>query len=355
MHTCIYCKKEKLDSEFNREHVIPRMMGRYVNAPVLSDCQVCQDCNSYFSKEIEDKIALDSFEAFLRMKSGTKRMSDGRRLSNSRISLTGAEGIFKGLIFQVVSDTTNSERIHFEISPCIGIKKAEDEYDYYPIDELPSATAEMIQTLKEFESPIIQFGYDPEEATSALIEKGYITKDAKYSVKGIEDEYGEPDFITSIKFSIDSFVRRVCAKTIFNYICWSTSASNMLDSKFDALREYVRNGVWSDSLWFRYSLGFVSAVTPPNESAHAIGTMIYCNPETKMWELLGCITWFGEITYIMKICDLSNYEEHNVGDELKAVICPAYDTEFMYFDNETGNISRESALFIYGGWNSSTS
>lgn len=127
MHTCIYCKKEKEDDAFNREHVIPRMMGRYINAPVLSNYQVCQECNSYFSKEIEDKISLDSYEAFLRMKSGIKRMSDGRRLSNSRVSLCGAEGLFKGLKFIVVSDAANQERVHFDISPCVGIKKSEDE------------------------------------------------------------------------------------------------------------------------------------------------------------------------------------------------------------------------------------
>ena len=35
-------------------------------------------------------------------------------------------------------------------------------------------------------------------------------------------------------------------------MCWSTSVEYVLDSKFDALREYVRNGVWNDDLWFRY-------------------------------------------------------------------------------------------------------
>ena len=77
--------------------------------------------------------------------------------------------------------------------------------------------------------------------------------------------------------------------------------------------------------------------------------LIYCNPNTKKWELLGCITWFGEITYIMKICDLGCYEEHNVGEKLKAVVCPTYDTEFLFFDNETWCISKDDALFIYGG------
>lgn len=46
-HKCIYCKKEKDASEFNREHVVPRMMGTYENGFVLNDNQVCKECNTF--------------------------------------------------------------------------------------------------------------------------------------------------------------------------------------------------------------------------------------------------------------------------------------------------------------------
>lgn len=69
-YTCIYCKDEK---EFNREHVVPRMMGRYTDGLVLSEHQVCQEHNSYFSKNTEDKIGLDLYEVLLRMCSGIKK------------------------------------------------------------------------------------------------------------------------------------------------------------------------------------------------------------------------------------------------------------------------------------------
>lgn len=64
-YTCIYCKEEKDEKEFNREHVVPRMMGRYTDGLVLSGHQVCQSCNVYFSENIEDKIGLDSYEALV--------------------------------------------------------------------------------------------------------------------------------------------------------------------------------------------------------------------------------------------------------------------------------------------------
>jgi hypothetical protein len=50
----------------------------------------------------------------------------------------------------------------------------------------------------------------------------------------------------------------------------------------------------------------------------------------------------------MKICELCPYEEHSIGNGQKAIICPGIETKFMYFNNETGNISTDDAVFIYG-------
>lgn len=344
-YTCIYCKQEKDEKDFNREHVVPRMMGRYTDGLVLSEQQVCEKCNSYFSKEIEDKIGLDSYEALLRMRSGTKKMSDGRRIRDTRLSIIGADGIFKGIRFIPISDSNSPERVSFEIVPCIGFRKNEEEYEYFSIEDIPEATEEVIQKLKEFDSPIIQFGYDAEETTSILREKGYINDKSIYSEKEISEEYTGDNFLTSIKFSIDSMVRRVCAKTIFNYLCWYNSAEYMLDSKFNTLRKYIRYGIWDENLWFRYSIGYVNSATPPNNTAHVVGTML--SFENGVCELLGCITWFGEITYILKICEIPPTYAHNISNGLTGLELPKIDTRFTYFNNETSEITTENSMFIY--------
>ncbi len=346
-YTCIYCKQEKDESEFNREHVVPRMMGRYTQGLVLSQHQVCQECNSYFSKELENKIGLNSYEAFLRMKSGTKVMRDGRKISGNRLVIEGTEGILKGIKFIPVAVATNPDRFALEISPCVGLKNNDDTYEYFSIDEIPDATEEIIQRLKKFEAPIIHFGYDEEQVGTVLAEKGYINSNFKYSEKSIADELGGADFQTRIKFSIDSILRRICAKTVFNYLCLNSSAADMLDSKFDVLRNYIRYGQWDDSLWFRYSTGYVTTATPPNDTSHVVGTMIrFCDENC---ELLGCITWFGEMTYIFKICNINPVEEKTIGADLIGAVLPAIDTKFTYFNNETTEITEdESSLFVYG-------
>lgn len=66
-----------------------------------------------------------------------------------------------------------------------------------------------MSVLKSHSSPIIQFGYTREQTDSILREKGYINETSTYSEKEISSEYNKLDFLTSVKFSIDSMVRRV--------------------------------------------------------------------------------------------------------------------------------------------------
>lgn len=120
----------------------------------------------------------------------------------------------------------------------------------------------------------------------------------------------------------------------------------MLDLKFDALRKYIRYGEWDDSLWFRYSIGCVTVATPPNATSHVVGTMLNFN--NGVCELLGCVTWFGEITYILKICEISPVSKHDLGG-LTGMVMLSVNTVFTYFNNETSEITSEDAIFIYTG------
>lgn len=302
-HKCIYCLQLKNENEFNREHVVPRMMGIYENGFVLSDFQVCQECNSYFSEQLENRIALDSYEALLRMQHRDPPMSDGRKLMENRIKLIGHEGILKGIPFKAVTDSNNPYRIRFDLEPMVGIIKFGEnkEYDYYSLEELPEATEEVVQRLKNSSQSIINIGNDPSILESVLIEKGYLFNQYKYSEKPISELYNEPEFTYAINLKIDSILLRVFAKTVFNYLCYSTSKEFVLDSKFDAIRDYIRYGIWSDQLWFGFSEGPVSSAEMPNETAHVVGYM--WNPENGNWAFCGCLTWFGDFTYIFKLGD----------------------------------------------------
>lgn len=338
-HKCIYCLKEKEKNEFNVEHVISRMFGTYKNSFTLHDYEVCEECNSYFSKELESSMNLNSFEGFLRMLHG-RPMSDGRYLRKERVSLSGVEGMLKGLSFTPIVDKENEEKLQFHIDPCIGIMSEENsgEYNYYSLQDLPNATANIVEFLKQKEKGIIRINIEDEIALQVLKEKGYI--ESNFCQQGVQifDLYKEPGFETQVKISVDSIVRRFCAKTVLNYLCYSKGKEYVSSTNFDEIRRYIRYGVWSDNLWFRYSKGPVTTVDLPNNTAHAVGYMWY--PENKKWTLCGCLTWFGEVTYVFKlgITDI---------DVVQVNVLPG--TKIACFNNVDRTIQEDEAVHIYGG------
>jgi hypothetical protein len=337
-HKCIYCLQIKDEFEFNREHVVPQMMGKYQNGFVLSDFQVCQECNTYFSEQMENKIALDSYEALLRMQYRDTPMSDGRKLKGNRIRLIGDEGIFKGIPFSVITEKSSPYRVRFESEPMVGIINSNEKHecDYYPLENLPNVTAEVMKRMKESTQPIINSGIDRELLEPVLIEKGYLVGQYTYSEKSVLDLYKEPEFITAINMKIDPIMRRVCAKTVFNYLCYSRGKEFVIDSTFDAIREYIRYGNWSDQLWFRYSKGPVTTVEVPNDTAHVVGYMWY--PEEGQWIFCGCLTWFGDLTYIFKLGETSQrVQKVNALDS----------TKMACFNNVDRTIAEDDAVHIF--------
>lgn len=338
-YRCIYCLKEKDESQFNREHVVPRMMGTYENGFVLNRYQVCKGCNSYFSRELEDKIGLNSMESFFRMQYG-RPMSDGRSMRNGRVTFCGTSGLFKGLDFTPVVDRSNEEKIRFNIAPKIGIMSEEniEEYFYYSLEDLPVATPELLSFLRHKERGIITIDIAQCVAEPVLKEKGYLSGEYTYQDAVVTDLYNETRFGTDIHFSIDSIVRRICAKTVFNYLCFANGKEYVLAEEFHELRQYIRYGIWSENLWFRYSIGPVSAVTMSTDRAHVVGYMFY--REDDKWIICGCLTWFGELTYIFRMGD--------TGINVNIVnVLPC--TKMACFDNENNTILEDEAVYVYPG------
>ena len=70
-------------------------------------------------------------------------MKDGRKIRNKRLSIIGAKGVFKGVRFTPVSDSSSLVRISFEIDSCVGFKNADGGYDYYSLDDIPKVTHEI--------------------------------------------------------------------------------------------------------------------------------------------------------------------------------------------------------------------
>ncbi len=351
-YKCIYCLKEKEKNEFNREHVMSQMMGKYEDNLVLGKYQVCQECNSYFSKELENDISLDSYEGFLRMQHGKANpMSDGNKLRRNHVTVKGASGAIKGLEFIPVVNKANKENISLETVPSIGVLKKdskEREYVYYKVDKLPFATQEVVDFFKGEDDSIITAGISQEDALPILIEKGYVTEDVIYRETSLQELLDNDVIDTKIVYTEDSRIRRVWAKIIFNYLCYYAGKEYVLDERFNRFRDFIRYGKNADKIIFKKEIGPISTAEIEDPKSHVVGTMI--KVENGAWSLYGHITLFGESTYIFRIAELekinSNYNDKVQVQFIDSNTIP--DTRMAVFNNETRKIKEDDSYQIYG-------
>ena len=61
---CIYCPQTDPARFRGVEHVIPQGFGRFGSSTPTPDC-VCDDCNAYFGRELDQLLARNGLDAFL--------------------------------------------------------------------------------------------------------------------------------------------------------------------------------------------------------------------------------------------------------------------------------------------------
>ena len=132
MPECIYCREEKADSAFNREHVVPESFGKFRSNLTLLKC-VCTDCNSLFGRELDRLLARGSMEGLLRYSYGVKPLSDAEDFVQESItvSLSTADewNGFKAQLRPVPND--------FEVVPVpqVGIRRLSTGTWQYIVEE----------------------------------------------------------------------------------------------------------------------------------------------------------------------------------------------------------------------------
>jgi hypothetical protein len=83
-YRCIYCLERKDAPAFNRDHVMPVLLGTFSPNFTLVRA-VCKSCNGALGRETEDILGVDSFEAYQRFASGLKRSNANPRLFSERV------------------------------------------------------------------------------------------------------------------------------------------------------------------------------------------------------------------------------------------------------------------------------
>ena len=74
----------------------------------------------------------------------------------------------------------------------------------------------------------------------------------------------------------------------------------------------------------------------PNETAHVVGYMWY--PENEHWGYCGCLTWFGDFTYVFKMADTNQKAQE---------IPMLHSTRMACFNNVDRTIKEDDAVYIF--------
>jgi hypothetical protein len=299
LYTCVYCLQDKPTLDFNKEHVAPKSFGTYQNSMTLHENQVCKQCNDTFSKELENEIADDSFEALLRITNNVKKLSPGHKIKDMRIKLNGQDGILKGLAFRVLADSMTKEKIQLIPYPAIGINISENpvEYKYYEPDDLPYYSEEIANQLQGKAKPILYWSMDKADVETLLVKKGYAWKSHKNVA--FTDLYDGEVLNIRIDLIMDKVLNRLVAKTAFNYLVYNEGREYALLPKFNPIRNFIRFGKEHESIVVKHTQGKVENFRD-KDSSHIIGLAWGDQYHRKIF---GLVSWFNESTHIICLTD----------------------------------------------------
>ncbi len=242
MRRCISCLDTKDETAFNREHDIPQAYGRFEDNLVL-DC-VCKDCNDYFSKELDLKLARDTVEGMERAKAGLLKPSDFKTLgkrSTTRVQFA-KEGPLQGA-WGIHTVDPSGEAVVVAPLPQVGYSASPDgPIEWFLADALPGkeVVGEKLGLKKGDRVCIRVEGLNREKAQEALAAMGYdppddvaerppISGPVRAETVGV---IAEPEF-------------RAVTKIAMNYLTAIAGAEGGpgMMPHFNEARRYVRNAV----------------------------------------------------------------------------------------------------------------
>lgn len=248
---CIYCPQQDASRFRGVEHVIPQSFGTFGGETPTLDC-VCDDCNAYFGRELDQLLARDTLEGVSRYNRG-QFSSEAR--PQKRLSITLADqkeaGAFAGLKvavdgttgklmrplaqFHVFNFSTGKTEIYFQ-HQLAGLKLPEAIYGRPGKDgEKGTWQAKAFAPSKEEHDALVE----------ALVANGidYRSGTPFQPPPAMGDEQGEPPaFLVEIAGEVDTQHKRAIAKILMNFVAKYLGRDEALKPRWDFVRNYVRKG-----------------------------------------------------------------------------------------------------------------
>jgi len=259
MKKCIYCYKESNDGFTSVEHVIPQSFGKFGSDTPTLDC-VCDDCNAYFAKELDQILARDTIEGVTRYKKGL--LSREQRFPKSiRYTLTEEEnkaGEWAGALLTSPDPLTGAPP---KIRPQFWIRNIQGmDWERYPIEAIK--TIEVTEEKYGSSEPggremrILAPSQQDYDAVVVELKRCNIPYreremlDLPPFVKDVSDD-GTITVEGNIKGTISKVHKRAMVKVLFNFATKYIGTDETFKPEWDKARNFIRND--GDTLLARIS------------------------------------------------------------------------------------------------------
>lgn len=265
---CIYCLVTKPSKLFNKEHVIPQLMGRFEQGQTIKS--VCQDCNSYFGRYVDPVFAEDAYEAILRTKQGLKTASALDHLWYERIAITvPGTGWWAGARIKLKEQSGDSV---LSLPTQLGLyRKSSQRYEYFLLSELYR-----VDDWSDFETKKYKIMSQNREEENSLkefcLEKFGSSITFEVQSEALPIENGELE--VELTSRIDDLVKRAVCKIAFNYLARHIAkdkAKLLVSSIFDGIRNFARHGTQIRPEPIKISIGNENSILklPENQGIYA--------------------------------------------------------------------------------------
>lgn len=246
MKICIYCKTQEQSLFKGVEHLIPQCFGKFSSKTPTLKC-VCDECNAYFAKELDQALARDSWEGVNRYKKGISSREQ-RPTKRLRFSLEKVPevGVFGGMVFEGVDSKTGKllkPRGQFQIK-----NRITGEFDNFFIDEIKDIQLDdnIYGTRNNRETKIFAPSKKEHQDVIDELKKigiNYKVKEEKIGLPLTEGRKGHEiiEIPIWIEGKIDNIIKRALIKILLNFSTFYIGENEILRSEWDKARNYVRN------------------------------------------------------------------------------------------------------------------
>ncbi len=247
MKKCIYCKTADPNIFTSREHVILSSFGKFGSDTPTLHC-VCDDCNSFFKKELDQGFSRDTLEGVTRYKNGIYsrqrefpksvkfELGSDERYGKYAGALLGGYDPSDGKPLPIIPQfwIKNHKTLDWEKYKLEQIKEIDIKKDCYKdptsglteMQVMGSSQKEYEEVLNELQKRSIPFKEKEKMGIPPFLQN--IPPDGKVVIEGI----------TTIHMS--KAKQRALAKMIFNFATYYLGEEETMKTEWDKARKFIR-------------------------------------------------------------------------------------------------------------------